>query len=148
KFNDLDGDGTHDAGEPGLAGVTINLTGTDGKGNAVSLSTSTGVGGSFDFPGLHLDVYPVSEAPPVRITPAPPTRATLALISGQVADLDFVFVNFPTRRSSDLKFNDLDGDGTHDAGEPGLAGVTINLTGTDGKGNAVSLSTSTGVGGS
>ena len=34
KFHDLNADGVKDAGEPGLAGWTIYLVGTDGTGNA------------------------------------------------------------------------------------------------------------------
>jgi hypothetical protein len=41
KFEDLDGDGVKDAGEPGLGGWTIRLTGTDSRGNAVNSTAIT-----------------------------------------------------------------------------------------------------------
>ena len=41
KFNDLDGDGVRDAGEPGLSGWTINVTGTTTGGAAVNKTTTT-----------------------------------------------------------------------------------------------------------
>ena len=42
--------------------------------------------------------------------------------------------SFPTRRSSDrTKFNDLNGDGVWDEGEPGLEGWTINVDTEDGE---------------
>src|SRR5690606_11298784 len=41
KFEDLNGNGQRDPNEPGLAGWTIQLVGTDGQGNQVALSTQT-----------------------------------------------------------------------------------------------------------
>ena len=49
KFDDLDADGVKDAGEPGLSGWTITLTGTDGFGTAVDLSTTTDANGAYSF---------------------------------------------------------------------------------------------------
>ena len=46
--------GTHQgvAGEPGIGGVSIRLTGTDAYGNAVNLTTTTAADGSYSFGDL------------------------------------------------------------------------------------------------
>src|SRR5262249_6392427 len=46
KFNDLNGNGTKDTGEPGLAGWTINLTNSSGT---VAGSTVTDAKGNYSF---------------------------------------------------------------------------------------------------
>ena len=51
KFNDLNGNGL-DNSDPRLAGWTILLVGTDGQGNPVSTSTTTGANGEYAFTGL------------------------------------------------------------------------------------------------
>lgn len=51
-WDDLDHDGVQDAGEPGIAGWPVTLTGTDVDGNAVSLTTTTDGSGHYLFDGL------------------------------------------------------------------------------------------------
>lgn len=57
KFHDLDGDGEWDEGEPPIEGWTIDLDGEDGP----LASTTTGPDGYFEFSGLGLGTYEVSE---------------------------------------------------------------------------------------
>ncbi|MCX6305010.1 MAG: T9SS type A sorting domain-containing protein [Bacteroidetes bacterium] len=57
KFNDLDGDGTWDDGEPGLPDWTINLNG------ATQLSCVTGPDGYFEFNDLPSGFYSLNETP-------------------------------------------------------------------------------------
>src|SRR5436853_227461 len=48
-WNDLNGNGVQDAGEPGINGVTLALTGTTGAGAAVSQTTTTNASGAYSF---------------------------------------------------------------------------------------------------
>ncbi|MDA1048952.1 MAG: hypothetical protein O3C40_00530 [Planctomycetota bacterium] len=149
KFNDLNSNGAKDAGEPGLAGWTIF---DDDNGNGVldtgEANTTTAAGGSYSFtvgPNTTLTLREVGQANwtqttgnPVNITPT----------SGQVfANIDFG--NFQTAAVAGVKFDDLNGNGVKDGGEPGLAGWTIF---DDDNGNGVldgiEASTVTGAGGS
>ena len=59
-WDDLNGNGKQDAGEPGINGVTATLTGTDGLGNAVSLTTTTAGNGGYLFTGLVPGTYKVT----------------------------------------------------------------------------------------
>jgi predicted secreted protein len=152
KYEDLNANGTQDAGEPGLSSWTINATATGGS--AVSASTTTGAGGSYSL-SLTPGSYDVGEVCPAgqgwrQSEPGPATDAagcgdnkySITLISQQV-DSDNDFGNFKNATKSGYKFRDDNGNGTQDAGEPRLSGWTISLNGTDGQGNAVSLTDST-----
>ncbi len=59
----------------------------------------------------------------------------------QVAALDLVGLSITTHPKpvtiGDFVWNDLNGDGIQDAGEPGIQGVTLTLAGTDANGNPV-----------
>jgi hypothetical protein len=59
KFNDIDGDGVKDAGEPGLPGWTIRLI--DEAGNVIA-ETTTDQNGEYGFGSLGAGTYHVSEA--------------------------------------------------------------------------------------
>lgn len=50
---------THDAGDLGLAGVVIQLQGTDDQGNTVVLTATTDVSGFYQFTGLRAGTYSV-----------------------------------------------------------------------------------------
>ena len=53
-YYDTNSSGSFDAGEPGLGGVTVTLTGTNGLGQAVNISTKTQKDGSYLFENLWL----------------------------------------------------------------------------------------------
>lgn len=58
-FEDLDGNGALTAGEE-LAGVTVTLSGLDGAGNLIELSTTTDGSGLYQFSGLPAGDYVVT----------------------------------------------------------------------------------------
>ena len=59
-WDDLDQNGIQDAGEPGLAGIMVNLTGVDLAGNSVDLVTVTDGLGAYSFDGLAGGSYQLS----------------------------------------------------------------------------------------
>ncbi|MHB8781608.1 MAG: MSCRAMM family protein, partial [Candidatus Geothermincolia bacterium] len=127
KFLDADGDGVLDAGELPLAGVIINLSG-DATDQRV-----TGSDGMYSFTNLEPGNYTVAEVVPAGY------YATSAVSQAVVLDPDETevvdFLNAPFGAIIGTKILDLDGDGELDAGEDGLAGVTIRLR--DGEGNII-----------
>ena len=125
KFNDLDSDGMQDADESPLAGWTIFL---DANGNgtldAAEASVVTGDDGAFSFsnigPGI-VKIEEVAQAGWQRTTP----NAAYTVKSGFV--LTTTIGNSQLGVITGHKYNDLDGDGVYDVGEPGIQGWTIFL---------------------
>ncbi|WP_162455601.1 SdrD B-like domain-containing protein [Pseudoxanthomonas kalamensis] len=168
---DANNNGVRDAGESGIAGVSVSLpAGTvDALGNAVS-AVVTDANGDYRFDDLLGGTYTVSEqaAQPVvgglttinGITVAgtvggstsgvaTPVDAVPSAVAGIVlpaggASIDNDFGETLGVALSGRVFFDADNDGVQSgAAETGIDGVTITLTGTDDTGAAVSLSTTT-----
>ncbi|MCU0875254.1 MAG: hypothetical protein MUE50_23230, partial [Pirellulaceae bacterium] len=138
KFHDEDRDGVWDAGEPGLSGWTINLTGTSGAGQAVNLNATTDGTGNYSFsvpPGTYT-VYETLQPNWVQMAPQAGAGIVVApnltlgyqvtLTSGQV-DNDNHFGNAATPAFAGSKYYDANESSGRDVGEPGLAGWTIEL---------------------
>ncbi|WP_425619016.1 SdrD B-like domain-containing protein [Anatilimnocola sp. NA78] len=67
KWEDLDGDGVRDTGEPAFASVVVYLdTNNNGVLNAGEPQTATGTDGSYSFTGLMPGAYTVREVLPVN----------------------------------------------------------------------------------
>src|SRR2546426_958341 len=151
KFNDLNGNGIKDGGEPGLAGWTISAY-TDGNGDgtlsateavAVPAATAiTDVTGAYTLT-LNPGTYVVCEVLQPTWTQSRPANTkcaagtglgpggyALTVTSGS-SETGNDFGNFQQGTKSGVKFNDLNGNGIKDGGEPGLSGWTI-LAYTDG----------------
>ncbi|HSP96600.1 MAG TPA: SdrD B-like domain-containing protein, partial [Candidatus Dormibacteraeota bacterium] len=89
KFNDLNGDGVHDPGEPGLAGWTMHVT--DPNMNVVA-NMATGAQGSFCI-GVPAPVtYTVSEVPQngwTQTSPPAPGSHIFTIQCGQLVNVEF-----------------------------------------------------------
>ncbi len=158
-------DGTGAAAEAGIAGVTIELSGTDAAGRAVARSTTTDGSGRFGFtelsPGTYTVREPAQPAGTVNGTTVPGTRGGSAtavatapsaitgitLGVGESASANN-FGEVPGAEIAGTVYADNNNNGAVDAGERGLGGVTIVLSGTDDLGNPVSVSTTTAADGS
>jgi MYXO-CTERM domain-containing protein len=79
-WNDLDGDGERDEGEPFIAGVTITLSDEDGN---VLATTTTDANGDYRFPGLQPGTYVVTVEPPLGYTPTTVESYTITLRPGE-----------------------------------------------------------------
>jgi len=136
-FNDVNGNGQIDPGDNGIPGVTVFL---DRNGNLIldneereAITDSLGV---YDFNNLPPGTYTVRQVPPpglFQTTPDP----TVTLFAGDDAN----FVNFGnstnlqpvppiappvgTGSVSGVTFEDLNGSGLLDPGEPTIAGVVV-----------------------
>jgi hypothetical protein len=135
---DGDGDGVQDAGEAGLSGVNVDLL--DGNGN-VAATTTTSANGIYSFDHLTPGTYSVRVSSATLPAGASPTFdadgtgtanvATVTLAAGQHR----TDVNFGYRLLGSIAgrvWNDLDADGTSEAGEAGFNGVTVQLIDTTG----------------
>jgi uncharacterized repeat protein (TIGR01451 family) len=172
-YVDANNNGVIDPGETGIAGVVIKLTGTDINGVAVNLSTTSHANnGAWFFQNLTASNsagYTITEIQPAgyadgktTITAGAPGIATSVkpvapggndVITGVVVTNTVVenynFGELPSGGSiAGNVYVDLNNNGVLDAGEPGIPGVTVTLTGTDNTGKAVNISVQTGPDGS
>ena len=155
-FEDRDRDGTNggtrQSGEPGIAGVTLTLTGTDAYGNAVNVTATTDSDGSYLFENLapaDASGYTLTQTqptgyrngpvdPPATGADAPSLGGSYAVgapdssyssipvgVSDTAVRYDFPEVRRPSlsgRVYADLNFNDV-----YDSSDPAIAGATVEL---------------------
>jgi uncharacterized repeat protein (TIGR01451 family) len=130
KYNDLDGNGTQDGAETGMA-YTFRLQGPDGYDVSKVTDSSTGDKAWTDLkPGT----YTLSESSNSAWyqSSAPVLPKTFTVEMGKTYPV-VVVGNTAYATVNVFKFNDLDGSGTWQEGsEPGLAGRSFTLTGPGG----------------
>ena len=144
---DANRNGIQDAGELGLANVTVELLNSGGTVIATTISNSAG---GYQFTGLCAGTYfvrVVSGTLPAGVVPtltsppgggtaandsnASPASVTLAGNASSDLTIDFGF-NAPCAGSiGDFVWNDLNSNGIQDAGEPGIANVSVTLRDAD-----------------
>jgi hypothetical protein len=155
---DTDGAGDQDANEPGVAGVTVTLYAADGV--TIVATTVTDVNGNYLFTGLLANTnYIVGVTPPagtlfttsggttpandtdsdINANTASPTFGRTTIINTGAAGtatltIDAGLIPQPTTRASlgDRVWYDNNRDGVQDPGEPGIAGVTVQLLAANG----------------
>ena len=160
KFEDSNGDGDKDTGEPGVGGFTINLyADTNGDGvlsatedDTVFATTTTGSDGNYSFPSLFPGTYIVCEVQQSGWTQSVPSTGPTC--PGGTKGIAFTmtgadhngndFGNFRPGTVSGVKFKDVDDDGAaRETGDTGLGGWEIHLFGTSNLGTAVHNHTTT-----
>ena len=123
-FNDSDGNGAEDAKEKRLAGWIISLVMQNGTLNATN---TTGSSGSYSFDHLPPGIYNLSEILQHGWAQTLPLKGIhqVNVTGSNVSSVDYG--NRWALSISGTKFNDTDGNGVRDAGEPGQAGWVIYL---------------------
>jgi SdrD B-like domain/Secretion system C-terminal sorting domain len=144
-WRDDDKDGVQDAGEPGVAGVTVTLYNSTG---GVVATTVTDAYGNYLFDNLTPADYSVGFTPPANYTFATSTgtseadatnsdvnattgrTTTVTLSAGENQrniDAGLIFSQPTVNSIGDKVWFDTDTDGTQDANEAGVSGVTVTL---------------------
>jgi uncharacterized surface anchored protein len=165
---DENANGIQEAGEPGIQNVEVKLL--NGAGNPVTTDANgaaivnqfTDANGYYQFDDLVPGVYKVMfiNPNPSKYTltikdagtdDAVDSDANTAMLMSDPTDflesgeedqtLDAGF--FVKAKVGDFVWEDKNGDGVQDNGEPGINGATVTLTGTDNQGNIVNLTTTT-----
>ena len=154
KFNDLEGDGVFDAGDPGLGGWVIYIDyNNDGiYQSPTEPSAVTNPNGTYTITGVDPGTWNVREVGQFGWTNSFPAtidvfgrfQSVTVPPNGGVAGVDFG--NYLRTSVHGYLFNDLNGNGVDD-GEPRLVGWTVILVGTNGMGAPVSATTVSGAGG-
>jgi uncharacterized repeat protein (TIGR01451 family) len=150
-YHDLDADGQRDAGEPGLPGVVVRLTGIDSFGRPIVdpatgfayFELPTDANGAYLFDRLVPGTYAVSEpVQPMAFNDGTESLGNLGGIArndslsnipvgGRVSATGYDFGELGATVSGSV-FRDDDRDGSRDAGEPGVSGVVVELRDTNG----------------
>ncbi len=128
KFNDINGNGVKDPGEPGIANWGIDLVLAVPGHDLLLAQVQTDANGAYKFDHLFPGTYQIKELAKQGWTPTTPTELTVN-IPGSSTNQNFGnrVVTPPGQASIwGIKFNDLNNNGANN-GEPGLAGWTIQL---------------------
>jgi uncharacterized repeat protein (TIGR01451 family) len=135
-YNDTNGNGVQDAGEPGISGIRVNLIGAGPDGlfgtpDDIIGSTNTGANGIYSFPALTGGNYRVTVNNPAPATLTATQTQPNAIALGNNQNIDTVDFGFTGQQGSigDTVYNDTNGNSTQDTGERGIGGVTVNLVG-------------------
>jgi uncharacterized membrane protein len=125
KFQDTNGNGVRDPGEPGLQGFTIFIdANNNGILDAGETSTTTDANGNYSFANLSPGTYTIREVQQSGFTQTTANPAAITPTSGQTITA-VTFGNFQLTSIGGAKFQDTNGNGVRNPGEPGLRGFTI-----------------------
>ena len=170
NYIDANNNGVFDGGETPIAGVTVTLSGTTVSGANVctvvaSCTAVSAADGSYSFPDMPAGAaYTLTQTQPANYGDGIDTPGTVggspsgtaggpgtSVISGIALPTAGTGINFNFGETVGGLSGRVCVDVANDAcqaGDPGLGGVTITLSGVDGAGNAVNRSTTTAADGS
>jgi uncharacterized repeat protein (TIGR01451 family) len=151
-YADANNNGVKDAGEAAISGVTVTLSGSDEFG-AVSKTATTDAGGAYQFLNLRPGNYGLNESQPSGFIDGKDAVGTQGGVTGNdtITSITLVqgtnglnnnFGELPPAGLSGFVYHDANENGLKDAGEAGISGVTVTLTGNDDVG-AVQLTAQT-----
>jgi len=131
-FNDLNGNGVQDAGEPGLQGWTVELLSSNGT---ILNTTLSDTNGNYSFTIVSPGTFTIKEVPQSGwFITLPAGNGTYAVTPASGATItNENFGDFQSATITGEVFNDLNGDGILDNGESGLQGRTVQLFDSSGK---------------
>jgi hypothetical protein len=153
-FNDLNGDGQQDSGEPLLSGAVLTLK--DASGTIIAAYTTDGTSEPHDFPGLAPGMYYLYEQNPSGYCSTTPDAWAVNVLAGNTVPISFgdqlciTPIATPTNTATPtilptvtptitptllpltgairaLVFSDLNSDGQRNSGEPLLPGAVLTL---------------------
>jgi hypothetical protein len=156
-WRDLNGNGVQEAGEPGIPNVTLLLQ--DGNGQSLGITALTDANGYYQFTGLCAGDYKVVvlSGVPAELQPSPSFQggdtaidsngspASTTLTEDVSEDLTLDFGYWQPSALGDFVWHDLNANGVQEAGEPGIADVSVTLYTCDGMAVASTLTDANGL---
>ena len=142
-FEDVNANGAKDPGEPVIAGVAVTLTAQRiVTGPFVPPTVTTDADGAYTFTDLLPGTYTITETQPGAYSDGLEQSglSTAAVGPDRFSNIDLMAVtttgpfNFGETKAGTLSgvvFDDVNGGGIQTAGEPGIAGVKVVLTGSE-----------------
>jgi hypothetical protein len=159
-FTDTDNDGIKEAGEGPIQGVRLDLSGVTNLGQVISATIFSGADGSYSFPNLLPGTYSVTETQPSgyldgldsqggSVIPGSKTTDIISglILSSGVNAANNNFGELPPSRLTGYVYQDVNNNGIKEAGEAGIQGAQVRLTGTDDIGQLIDLVFTTPPGG-
>lgn len=131
KFEDTNGNGVRDAGEPGVPGWTFRLVNPQGNGSVVV----TGPDGTATITGVPAGNWQVAEVTEPGWSPVAAAAGAITVPVNGIAT--FAAANARPAPICGTVYRDANENGVLDPGETGYAGATLTLNGTRGTGAAV-----------
>ena len=136
-WNDLNGNGIQDDGEPGIPGVTVTLLDSNSE-PITDMTATTEANGQYQF-NVDAGTYSVQinssnfdsgGALAGYVSTTGGDSQTNTVTTDNVLTYDFGYN--PPATIGDFVWNDINGNGIQDSGEPGLPDVSVTLLGSDG----------------
>jgi uncharacterized protein (DUF2141 family) len=121
-FEDANGNGARDPGESGIGGAVLRLIRADGTAREIT----TMVDGSYSFSDTEAGAYTVKETDPEGFIST--TSNTVSITIGSAGSATATFGDIAKGTISGVVFEDMNGNGERDAGERGIAEVTVTQT--------------------
>ncbi|MEE9493641.1 MAG: SdrD B-like domain-containing protein, partial [Gammaproteobacteria bacterium] len=127
-YEDTNGNSSQDAGEPGLAGVTVTITDSS-NGTQTLITDNTGAySATVPAGSTVIDIEDTSLPGGSTQTEGADTTTLTVPAGGSVSDIDGYQPPANAGTVNGIVYNDLNGNGSQDSGEPGIAGVTVTIT--------------------
>lgn len=143
-YSDKNNNGAINAGEGGIPAVTVTLTGTDLYGNVVNTPATTAADGTYLFDNLSpadATGYTITETQPAGYGDGLETVGSVAgsstpandqfkvVLPGNTTATGYNFGEIGVSLSGKVFVDNVTVNGQLDAGEPGIGGVTMTLSG-------------------
>lgn len=122
-FADMNANGVRDTGEPGLAGITVQL---DRTATAAAATVQTDAAGAYTFANVADGSHTVTITPTASTVPTGDGVVRTVPVAGTAVTGLNVGLQ-PTGKLSGTIFADLNANGKRDADEPGIAASVVSL---------------------
>lgn len=156
-WEDLNGNGLQDAGEPGMSDIKIVLSGETTTGSVIHRETTTDIMGNYLFTNVFPGTYQITVELPngYDFTPSNQgadshinSKGSNGVVSGIIItsgekNVTIDLGMFRLSSIGNFVWEDLNGDGLQDTGEPGISDIKIVLSGTTTTGIVIYRETTT-----
>ena len=129
-FNDANGNGVQDLGEPDMASISVNILDSLGHTQTVITNGSGNYSATVPAGAVTADVLDSTVPPGSVLTTAndPQSVSVPAGGTGNATPVGFQYLSQQTGTVSGHIYDDVNGNGVQDPGEPGLPGVSVVVT--------------------
>ncbi|KAG1654010.1 Serine-aspartate repeat-containing protein D [Nymphon striatum] len=131
-YQDTNGNGSQDSGEPGIPGATVTIT--DTNGGTQTLTTDENGAYEATVPAGDTTINIDESTLPGGSTQTEGTNVTIVTVpeGGTATDIDGYQPPADSGEVIGIIYEDTNGNGAQDVGEPGIPGIQVTITDVDG----------------